>query len=168
MLVGKVLAIAAALFGVQALLVAAIAAMRPRGNIYATIIAVAVATTPLVFIAGSSITAEPLSATGRGYLALMHLSLGGYLFHFMTLPDRSVTLRIFVELHLAPGRTLSLEALASRYGVRTMIASRLEQLASGRFLTIAPSGALTLLPRGLWFGRFITGGRRFFRITSAN
>ena len=56
----------------------------------------------------------------------------------MTLPDRSVTLRIFVELLLAPGRTLSLAALGSRYGVRTMIGSRLDQLEQGQFLSIAP------------------------------
>jgi hypothetical protein len=164
----RVLVVAVVLFGVQALLVAAIAAVRKQGNIYATIISVSVATTPLVFMAGSSIVGHPLSADGRLYLALMHLSLGGFLFHFMTLPDRSVTLRIFVELLLAPGRTLSLEALGSRYGVRTMIVSRLEQLQEGGFLSIAPDGALALLPRGQWFGRFVTGGRRLFRITSAN
>jgi hypothetical protein len=167
-LIARVLVIAVALFGVQALLVAAIAAMRRRGNIYTTIILVAVATTPLVFMTGSLIVGQPLSANGRLYLALTHLSLGGYLFHFMTLPDRSVTLRIFVELLLAPGLTLSLEALGSRYGVRTMIVSRLEQLQEGGFLSIAPNGALALLPRGQLFGRFVTTGRRLFNITSAN
>ena len=83
------------------------------------------------------------------------------------MPARS-TLVTTCELLLAPGRTLSLEALAARYGVRTMIASRLQQLEEGRFLTIAPDGAIALLPRGEWFGRFVTGGRRLFRITSAN
>ena len=86
----------------------------------------------------------------------------------MTLPDRSVTLRILVELELAPGRTLTLTDLTRRYGVRTMIVSRLEQLERGQFLTIAPDGALTLLPRGVRFGRFVTGGRQLFRISSAN
>ncbi len=167
-LIVTVLVTAVVLFGVQALLVAGIAALRTRGNIYATIILVAVATTPLVFMTGSLIAGQTLSTNGRLYLALMHLSLGGYLFHFMTLPDRSVTLRIFVELLLAPGRTLSLEALASRYGVRTMIVSRLEQLQEGGFLSIAPDGALALLPRGQRFGRFVTGGRRLLNITSAN
>ena len=164
----RVVIAAAVLFGIQALIVAAVAAVRRHGNIYTTIIAVAVATTPLVFLAGSSIVGQPLTIDGRLYLALLHLSLGGYLFHFMTLPDRSVTLRIFVELLLAPGRTLSLEALGSRYGVRTMIGSRLEQLEAGGFLSMAPDGAITLLPRGQWFGRFVTGGRRLFNITSAN
>ena len=168
MLITRVLLAAVALFGVQALLVAAVAAVRRRGNIYATIILVSVATAPLVFMTGSLIVGQPLSMDGRLYLGLMHLALGGYLFHFMTLPDRSVTLRIFVELLLAPGRTLSLEALGSRYGVRTMIVSRLEQLQEGGFLSIAPDGALRLLPRGEWFGRFVTAGRRLFNITSAN
>ena len=167
-LIASVLLAAVALFGVQALLVAAIAAVRRHGNIYATIIFVSVVTTPLVFMTGSLIVGQPLSTDGRLYLALMHLSLSGYLFHFMTLPDRSVTLRIFVELLLAPDRSLSLEALGSRYGVRTMIVSRLEQLQEGGFLSIAPDGALALLPRGQWFGRFVTGGRRLFKITSAN
>jgi hypothetical protein len=167
-LVVRVLLVAAMLFAGQALVVAAIAALRRRGNIYITIIFVAIATTPLVFAFGPSIVGEPLSAAGRAYLALLHLSLGGYLFHFMTLPDRSVTLRIFVELELAPARSLTLEALGVRYGVRTMIGSRLEQLADGQFLSVAPNGGLTLLPRGQRFGRFVTGGRRLFNITSAN
>jgi hypothetical protein len=111
---------------------------------------------------------RPLSLDGRVFLVLLHLALGGFLFHFMTLPDRSVTLRILVELLLAPGRTLSLDELGRRYGVRTMIASRLAQLQDGRFLTVDPSGRITLLPRGERFGRFVTGGRRLFRISSAN
>ena len=105
---------------------------------------------------------------GRAFLVLLHLALGGFLFQFMTLPDRSVTLRILVELELAPGRTLSFDELAGRYGVRTMVVSRLEQLARGQFLTMAPDGALTLLPRGIRFGQFVTSGRQLFRITSAN
>jgi len=164
----RAIVIAAALFAVQALVVAAIAAIRRTANIYALIIVVACATAPLVFAAGPSIVGEPLSTQGRAFLALMHLSLGGFLFHFMTLPDRSVTLRIFVELLLAPGRTLTLEALGSRYGVRTMVGSRLDQLERGQFLSIRPDGRMTLLPRGQRFGRFVTAGRRLFNIKSAN
>jgi len=152
----------------QALAVAAIAFVRPRGNVYTTIVLVACATTPVVFLAGPSIVGLPLSIEGRVYLALMHLSLGGLLFHFMTLPDRSVTLRIFVELLLAPGRSLTLAALESRYGVRTMIGSRLQQLEEARFLSIRTDGAITLLRRGQSFGRFVTTGRRLFNIESAN
>jgi hypothetical protein len=63
---------------------------------------------------------------------------------------------------------LTLSALASRYGVRTMVGSRLEQLAQGQFLAIRPDGAITLLPRGQRFGRFVTAGRRLFNIGSAN
>ena len=167
-LVARVIIIAVALFGVQALLVAALSAIRRRGNIYFRIILVSVAATVLVFLSGPVLVGEGLSIDGRVYLALMNLALGGYLLHFMTLPDRSVTLRILVELLLAPGRTLSLGALGSRYSVRHMIVSRLEQLQEGGFLSIAPDGALTLLPRGHRFGRFVTSGRRLFRITSAN
>jgi hypothetical protein len=156
------------LFAVQALTVAAIAAVRRRANVYALIIVVACATAPLVFLAGPSIVGRPLSTEGRAFLALMHLSLGGFLFHFMTLPDRSVTLRIFVELWLAPSRTLTLAALGARYGVQTMVGSRLDQLEQGQFLSIRPDGVMTLLPRGQRFGRFVTAGRRLFNIRSAN
>jgi hypothetical protein len=157
-----------ALVVVQALLVAAVAAIRPRGNIYVTIIVVAIVTSPVAVMADGLLFGRALSLDGRVFLALFHLALGGFLFHFMTLPDRSVTLRIFVELLLAPGRTLSLDELGRRYGVRTMIASRLAQLQDGRFLTVDAAGAITLLPRGESFGRFVAGGRRLFRITSAN
>jgi len=167
-LLARAVLAATALFAAQALAVAGISAVRRRGNVYATIVLVACATTPVVFVVGPSIGGRPLSIDGRLYLALMHLSLGGFLFHFMTLPDRSVTLRIFVELLLAPDRTLTLAGLDSRYGMRTMIGSRLQQLEDGRFLSIRADGTITLLPRGQRFGRFVTAGRQLFNIKSAN
>lgn len=157
-----------ALFTCQALLVAGVAGVRPRGNIYVTIVVVALATAPIVFFADRLFFGRPLTIDGRIFFVLMHLTLGGFLFHFMTLPDRSVTLRILVELERTPGRTLSVEALEGRYSIREMIASRLQQLAQGQFIAIAADGGLTLKPRGVWFGRFVTGGRRLFRISSAN
>ena len=167
-LLARAIVVAIALFAAQALAVAAIAAARRRANVYALIVVVACATAPLVFLAGPSIVGQPLSTEGRAFLALMHLSLGGFLFHFMTLPDRSVTLRIFVELLQAPGRALTFAALDTRYGVRTMVGSRLDQLEQGQFLSIRPDGVITLLPRGQRFGRFVTAGRRLFNIKSAN
>ena len=164
----SVVAAALVLFALQALIVAIVSAVRPRGNIYVTIVAVALATAPAAMFADRLLFGRTLDADGRLFLVLMHLALGGFLFHFMTLPDRSVTLRILVELLLAPDRSLSLEELTARYGVRTMIGSRLEQLQEGRCLTIGADGTVTLLPRGQSFGRFVTGGRRLFRITSAN
>ena len=96
------------------------------------------------------------------------LALGGLFFHFMTLPDRSVTLRVLVELLLAPDESLSIGALTDRYGIRVMIESRIYQLQDGGFLRIGQDGAITLLPRGLFFGRFVTAGRALFGIESAN
>ena len=156
------------LAALQALLVAIVAAVRPRGNIYVTIVAAALATAPTAAFADHLLFGRALDPDGRLFLVLIHLALGGFLFHFMTLPDRSVTLRILVELLLAPGRALSVDELTARYGVRTMIGSRLEQLQEGRCLTIDSDETITLLPGGQVFGRFVTGGRRLFRITSAN
>jgi hypothetical protein len=164
----RVAAAIAALFAAQALLVALVAAVRSRGNIYATIVAISLVTAPAAAVADRILFGRALDADGRLYLALTHLAAGGFLFHFMTLPDRSVTLRILVELLLSPGRALSVRDLSARYGVRTMIGSRLEQLQAGRCLTIASGGTLTLLPRGQRLGRLVTAGRRLFRITSAN
>jgi hypothetical protein len=156
------------LFALQALLVAIVSAVRPRGNVYVTIVIVALVTAPFAAFADRLLFGRPLDPDGRLFLALTHLALGGFLFHFITLPDRSVTLRILVELLLAPDRALSLGDLTARYGVRTMIGSRLDQLQGGGCLTIAPDGAIALLPRGRSFGRAVTAGRRIFRITSAN
>ena len=167
-MVMRVVFAALILFGVQAVLVAIVAAVRSRGNIYVTIIAVALATAPAAAFADRLLFGRPLDPDGRLFLGLIYLALGGFLFHFITLPDRSVTLRILVELLLAPGRALSLDELTARYGVRRMIASRLEQLQDGRCLTIGPDESITLLPGGQTFGRFVTAGRRLFRITSAN
>jgi hypothetical protein len=152
----------------QTVLVAIVAALRPRGNIYVTIIGIAIVTAPLAVFMDERLFGRSLTFDGRVYLALLHLALGGFLFHFMTLPDRSVTLRIFVELLLAPNGTLTLEELGTRYGVRTMIASRLDQLKDGGFMAIDANGRITLAPGGERFGRFVTAGRRLFRITSAN
>ncbi len=164
----SVIVAAAILLAAQAVIVAVVAAVWRRGNIYITIIAVALATAPAAAFADRWLFGRPLDGDGRLFLALLHLAVGGFLFHFLTLPDRSVTLRIFVELRLAPGGALSFDELTGRYGVRTMIGSRLEQLQAGRCLTVGPDGRITLLPRGESFGRFVSGGRRLFRITSAN
>ncbi len=126
---------AAILLTAQALIVAALAALRPRGNIYMTIIAVAIATAPIVFFSDRLLFGRAADAsTAALFLVLVHLALGGFLFHFITLPDRSVTLRIFVELDGAPGRALSLAASRADTACATMIASRLEQLAEGAFI----------------------------------
>jgi hypothetical protein len=163
-----VLRAAAILIVAQALLVAIAAALLPGRNIYKTLIAVAFATAPVVFFGDRWITGHSLATDGRSFLVLLHLGLGGLFFHFMTLPDRSVTLRILVELHQSPGGALSIKDLSGRYSVRDMIGSRLAQLADGQFLTIGADGRLTLLSRGVTFGRFVTGGRKLFRIGSAN
>jgi hypothetical protein len=163
------LAVAAfVLLALQAVIVAAVSAVRPRANIYVTIVAVSVITAPLALIYGARSLGEPLDIDGRLYLVLTHLALGGFLFHFMTLPDRSVTLRILVEVLLAPGHALSTRALGDRYGVRTMIASRLDQLAAARFIEISDDRSIRLTSKGLAFGRFVTTGRNLFGIASAN
>jgi hypothetical protein len=164
----RVAAAVAALFALQALLVAAVAALRSRGNIYTTIVAVSLVTAPFAAFTDRLLFGRALDVDGRVFLVLAHLAAGGFLFHFMTLPDRSVTLRLLVELLLAPGRTLSMRDLSARYGVRTMISSRLDQLEDGQCLTTAPDGTITLLPRGRRLGRLVTAGRRLFRIRSAN
>ena len=157
-----------ALLGVQAALVAAVSALRPKANVYVTIILVSVVTAPLALLYGTHHLGQPLGPDGRLHFVLIHLALGGFLFHFMTLPDRSVTLRILVEVLLAPGQTLSTRALGDRYGVKTMITSRLEQLSAARFIEISADRRITLTRKGLAFGRFVTAGRRLFGIASAN
>ena len=163
-----VLRVAAILVLAQAVLVSIAAALLPGRNIYKVLMGVAFATAPMVFLADQWIVGQTLTVEGRSFLTLLHLGIGGLFFQFMTLPDRSVTLRILVELHRSPGAALSIADLNARYSVRDMIASRLQQLADGKFLTIDAAGRLTLLPRGVTFGRFVTGGRRLFRIGSAN
>jgi len=164
----SILIAAVALLLAQVILVAGVAALRPKGNIYFAIVAVSLLTAPLAFFADHLLFGRSLTLDGRMYLVLVHLALGGFLFHFMTLPDRSVTMRILVELLLAPGHVLTVEELQKRYSVRSMIESRLDQLSAGAIIEISSAGVITLKPRGLYFGRFVTGGRRLFRITSAN
>jgi hypothetical protein len=157
-----------ALLVLQVLLVVIARFLVPALNVYVTIVVVSLITAPAVFAAASTFLPDALTATGRSFLVLLHLTLGGFFFHFITLPDRSVTLRILVELLQAPGQALSTTALGRQYGVRTMITSRLEQLADGRFIEIAPDQRIALTSKGLLFGRFVTAGRNLFRIGSAN
>ena len=154
--------------GLQKLVVILLAALRPKSNIYVTIVAVSVLTAPATWAVAPALFESGLDLDGHAFLVVMHLALGGLFFHFMTLPDRSVTLRILVELLLAPDRSLSFKQLGDRFGVRTMIESRLNQLCEGQFLEIGADRQIRLLPRGLRFGRFVTAGRRLFRIESAN
>lgn len=156
------------LLALQAVLVALVSAIRPKANIYVTIVLVSVLTAPLALLYGTHHLEQPLGLDGRLYFVLIHLALGGFLFHFMTLPDRSVTLRILVEVLLAPGHTLSTRELGTRYGVKTMITSRLEQLAAGGFIDISGDRRIVLTDKGRAFGRFVTAGRKLFGIASAN
>ena len=156
------------LLALQAVLVALVSAIRPKANIYVTIVLVSVLTAPLALLYGTHHLGQPLGPDGRLYFVLIHLTLGGFLFHFMTLPDRSVTLRILVEVLLAPGHTLSTRELGTRYGVKTMITSRLEQLSAGRFVDISGDRRIVLTGKGRAFGRFVTAGRKLFGIASAN
>jgi hypothetical protein len=163
------LLLAAVLFlAIQVVVVAVASAVRPHANIYATVVAVSLLTAPLAVLYGTHHLGERAGPDGMLYLVLIHLALGGFLFHFMTLPDRSVTLRILAEIWLAPGQALSAAALGARYGVKTMITSRLDQLSAGRFLDITPDGRIVLTGKGMLFGRFVAAGRRLFGIASAN
>ena len=123
---------ALALLLLQVVLVALAAAVRPSANIYVTIVIVSFVTTPVAFVSDTILLGQTLGQDGRVFMALINLALGGFLFHFMTLPDRSVTLRILVELLIAPGAALSAEGLRRRYSLRTMIASRLDHGGVGR------------------------------------
>ena len=156
------------LLALQSVLVAIVSAIRPTANIYVTIVLVSLLTAPAALVYGTHHLGEPLGADGRVYFVLIHLALGGFLFHFMTLPDRSVTLRILVEVLLAPGQALSTRELGRRYGVKTMITSRLEQLSAARFIEISGDRRIVLTGKGRAFGRFVTAGRKLFGIASAN
>ena len=152
----------------QTVLVSVLSALRPTANIYITIVVVSLVTAPIAFVADRTLLGQALGGDGRLFLVMIHLAVGGFLFHFMTLPDRSVTLRILVELLIAPGQRLSTDALTRRYSVRTMIVSRLEQLSAARFIEIGGDRRINLTRKGLWFGRFVTAGRKLFGIASAN
>ena len=123
----------------QMLLVAVTAAWRPAGNIYGTIVIVCLITAPLAFIADRLLLAQVFDRDARVFLVLIHLALGGFFFHFMTLPDRSVTLRILVELLVAPGQVLTADALGRRYGVSTMILRGRLSDASNWSMIVDPS-----------------------------
>src|SRR5207244_499242 len=147
----QVIALASAalvLLSLQVVLVALASALRPTGNIYLAIIVVSLLTAPVAFASDTMLLGHALGREGKLFMALTNLALGGFLFHFMTLPDRSVTLRILAELLIAPGAALSAEALRRRYSLRTMIASRLDKLTAARFMEISAGRRITLTRKG--------------------
>ena len=79
-----------------------------------------------------------------------------------------MTLRILVELLIAPGHALSTGALKQRYSLTSMITSRLQQLTAAHFIEISVDRRIRLTKKGLAFGRFVTAGRKLFGIASAN
>ncbi|PWT81726.1 MAG: hypothetical protein C5B57_09915 [Blastocatellia bacterium] len=159
---------AVALLSIQVVLVIVVSASGVIHNIYVTIIIVCLATVPGAVVSDAFLIGRALTREGRLFLVLSHLALGGLFFHFMTLPDRSVTLRILVELMSAAGESLSANQLRQRYSIQVMIRSRLEQLSAAGFLDVTVDGHIRLTRKGLWFGRFVTMGRRIFGIASAN
>ena len=156
------------LLALQVVLVAVARALRFTSNIYLTIILVSLLTAPAAFASDTVLLGHALGRDGKLFMALTNLALGGFLFHFMTLPDRSVTLRILAELLIAPGQALSVEALRQQYSLRRMITSRLEQLTAAGFIEIGADQDIRLTAKGRWFGRFVTSGRKLFGIASAN
>src|SRR5436853_7434119 len=64
------------LFAAQALLVAIVSALRPRGNVYLTIIIVSVATVPAAAFADRLLFDRALDGGGRLFLPLPHPALG--------------------------------------------------------------------------------------------
>lgn len=152
----------------QTAVVVAMAAARRRDNIYFTIAAVSALTAPVAWLAGPALFDRPFDADGRLFLVATHLLTGGFLLHAMTLPDRSVTLRVLVELLLAPDQRLTVAELTDRYGIHVMIESRIHQLRDRGFLDVKTDGEIVLRPRGVLFGRFVGAGRALFAIESAN
>jgi hypothetical protein len=142
--------------------------VEPSSHVYRAVVVATMGAAAAAWLAAPVMFSESRDTQIRWFAAALVAAVGGLFFHFVTLPDRSVTLRILVELRQAPNETLTIQQLAARYGVRVMIESRLRQLAEGRFVAIDPDGSIRLLPRGLAFGRFVTAGRRLFRIESAN
>src|SRR5262249_11166312 len=132
------------------------------------IIVVCLATVPGAFVSDTFLLGRALARDGRLFLVVSHLALGGLFFHFMTLPDRSVTLRILVELMSSAGGSLSAAQLRRQYRVQTMIRARLAHLLAAGFLDMTADGQIRLTRKGLWFGRLVTMGRRIFGIASAN
>ena len=104
--------------------------------------------------------AQTLRLRGRGRLQRGRIAIGRDVVDNVT--------NASVEVLLAPGEALSTAALGSRYGVKIMIISRLEQLSAGRFIEISRERRIVLTRKGLAFGRFVTAGRRLFGIASAN
>lgn len=151
----------------QTLLVIAVAPARRHATIYVAILGLSLATAPVAWLTGAWLFQPALAPEGRVFLVLIHLTLGVLLFHLMTLLDRSVTLRVLVEL-LRAHQTLSLPELASRYGLRHMIESRVDQLRAAGFLEVDPAGEVRLRSRGIFLARFVSGGRALFGVGSAN
>lgn len=87
-----------------------------------------------VFFLPSSLSQTPVLL---GFLNgfILHVLLYGTFVECFYYVDRPLTLRMLVEVLQAPGRTLTLSELQTRYSFREMIRSRLEVMVHNRYLS---------------------------------
>jgi hypothetical protein len=97
----------------------------------------------------------------NGLALLVLLFLTGVLFYYHA--DRSITVRLLIELARAPQQRLSLDQLQTVCGVDVLMQDRLESMALNGFLVLR-DGRYHLAPKGRLAGLGGTMARRVLRL----
>jgi hypothetical protein len=97
----------------------------------------------------------------NGLALLILLFLTGVLFYYHA--DRSITVRLLIELARAPQQRLSLDQLQTVCGVDVLMQGRLESMALNGFLVLR-DGRYQLAPKGRLAGLGGTMARRLLRL----
>ena len=151
------------------LLVALTVRLFKKSSIYLAVILVTLLTAPLIGTLTALWFADFEEFLELGVLiTLTYACMGGFLFVFVGMPNRSITLRLLMELNEVEGNKLSMKELERIGGIDALLSARLLCLKEIGFLDIDNYGKIRLLSKGLRLGRFVTRGRIFFNIGRYN
>jgi len=140
-----------------------------ESSIYLAVILITLLTAPIIgVLAALWFTGLDKFLELGALITLTYACLGGFLFIFVGMPNRSMTLRLLMELNEAEGNKLSMKELERIGGIDALLSARLSWLKESGFLDIDNYGKIRLLSKGLRLGSFVTRGRIFFNIGGYN
>jgi hypothetical protein len=99
------------------------------------------------FMAVETFYRATLAVNFLGGLALyVFLFLGYCQFYFIV--DRSISVRVMIEIENSPGKALSFDEIKRAYSFNGILTRRLEHMVEGRYLMKDPSGMYSNTPKG--------------------
>jgi hypothetical protein len=140
-----------------------------KSSIYLIVVLITLLTAPIIGVLTALLFMNLDGFLELGVLiTLTYACLGGFFFIFVGMPNRSITLRLLMELNKVSGYELSMKELEKIGGINSLLSSRLSWLKEIGYLDIDNDGKIRLISKGLRMGSLVTRGRMFFKIGRYN